>query len=163
MGPTWPQAEGFILGVGAKMFTIAGPVIVYGVSASVVYGLIYWITTLFWNRGCKKLNFYKSASYKKLRIPRKSQGIDPAFVGNYYANFLVLDFFYSPFFVYVLQNLCRHNLLFCKKSTKHTCSAGHRRIRNKRGNVHHGKVIFSKCNQRASDTTRKVIIILSGF
>lgn len=40
-----PQAEGFILGVGAKMFTIAGPVIVYGVSASVVYGLIYWITT----------------------------------------------------------------------------------------------------------------------
>lgn len=37
------QTEGFILGVGAKMFTIAGPVIVYGVSASVVYGLIYWI------------------------------------------------------------------------------------------------------------------------
>ena len=41
------QTEGFILGVGAKMFTIAGPVIVYGVSASVVYGVIYWITTLF--------------------------------------------------------------------------------------------------------------------
>ena len=41
------QTEGFILGVGAKMFTIAGPVIVYGVSASVVYGLIYWIITLF--------------------------------------------------------------------------------------------------------------------
>ena len=41
------KAEGFILGVGAKMFQIAGPVIVYGVSASVVYGLIYWITTLF--------------------------------------------------------------------------------------------------------------------
>ncbi len=41
------KAEGFILGVGAKMFIIAGPVIVYGVSASVVYGLIYWITTLF--------------------------------------------------------------------------------------------------------------------
>lgn len=40
------KTEGFILGVGAKMFTIAGPVIVYGVSASVVYGLIYWITTL---------------------------------------------------------------------------------------------------------------------
>ena len=37
------KTEGFILGVGAKMFTIAGPVIVYGVSASVVYGLIYWI------------------------------------------------------------------------------------------------------------------------
>ena len=41
------KTEGFILGVGAKMFTIAGPVIVYGVSASVVYGLIYWIPTLF--------------------------------------------------------------------------------------------------------------------
>jgi len=41
------KTEGFILGVGAKMFTIAGPVIVYGVSASVVYGLIYWITTLY--------------------------------------------------------------------------------------------------------------------
>ena len=41
------KTEGLILGVGAKMFTIAGPVIVYGVSASVVYGIIYWITTLF--------------------------------------------------------------------------------------------------------------------
>ena len=39
--------EGFILGVGAKMFTIAGPVIVYGTVASVIYGVIYWITTLF--------------------------------------------------------------------------------------------------------------------
>ena len=41
------KTEGFILGVGAKMFTIAGPVIVYGVSASVVYGLLYWVTTFF--------------------------------------------------------------------------------------------------------------------
>ena len=41
------KTEGFILGVGAKIFQIAGPVIVYGVSASVIYGLIYWITTLF--------------------------------------------------------------------------------------------------------------------
>jgi stage V sporulation protein AC len=41
------KTEGFILGVGAKMFTIAGPVILYGISAGVVYGLIYWITTLF--------------------------------------------------------------------------------------------------------------------
>lgn len=40
------KTEGFVLGVGAKMFTIAGPVIVYGVSASVVYGLIYWIWTM---------------------------------------------------------------------------------------------------------------------
>ena len=41
------KSEGYILGVGAKMFSIAGPVIVYGVVANVVYGLIYWITTLF--------------------------------------------------------------------------------------------------------------------
>ena len=41
------KTEGFVLGVGAKIFTIAGPVILYGVSASVVYGVIYWITTLF--------------------------------------------------------------------------------------------------------------------
>ncbi len=41
------KPEGFILGVGAKMFTIAGPVIVYGTVTSVVYGFIYWITTLF--------------------------------------------------------------------------------------------------------------------
>ena len=47
MGPNWTHAEGMILGTAAKMFTIAEPVIVYGVSASVVYGLIYWITTLF--------------------------------------------------------------------------------------------------------------------
>ena len=40
------KTEGFVLGVGAKMFTIAGPVIVYGVSASVVYGLIYWLFSL---------------------------------------------------------------------------------------------------------------------
>ena len=41
------KTEGFILGVGANMFKIAGPVIVYGTVASVVYGIIYWITTLF--------------------------------------------------------------------------------------------------------------------
>ena len=39
--------EGFVLGVGAKMFTIAGPVIVYGTLASVVYGVIYWAITFF--------------------------------------------------------------------------------------------------------------------
>ena len=37
------KTEGMILGTAAKMFTIAGPVIVYGVSASVVYGVIYWV------------------------------------------------------------------------------------------------------------------------
>ena len=41
------KTEGFVLGVGAKMFTIAGPVIVYGLAAGTAYGLIYWITTLF--------------------------------------------------------------------------------------------------------------------
>ena len=46
MGPKLTQAEGFVLGVAAKMFTIAGPVLVYGTAASVVYGLIYWIWTI---------------------------------------------------------------------------------------------------------------------
>ena len=41
------QTEGFILGVGAKIFTIAGPVIVYGLAAGVVYGLLYWLIGLF--------------------------------------------------------------------------------------------------------------------
>ncbi len=41
------KTEGFVLGVGAKMFTIAGPVIVYGVSASVIYGFIYWLIQVF--------------------------------------------------------------------------------------------------------------------
>ena len=41
------KTEGFVLGVGAKMFSIAGPVIVYGTVASVIYGVVYWITTLF--------------------------------------------------------------------------------------------------------------------
>ena len=43
MGPKLTQAEGFVLGVGAKIFTIAGPVILYGVLASWVVGLVYWI------------------------------------------------------------------------------------------------------------------------
>lgn len=41
------KSEGFILGVGAKIFTIAGPVILYGISAGVIYGVIYYICTLF--------------------------------------------------------------------------------------------------------------------
>ena len=40
------RSEGLVTGLGAKMFTVAGPVLVYGVSASVVYGLIYWIWTV---------------------------------------------------------------------------------------------------------------------
>ena len=41
------KTEGFVTGTAAKMFIIAGPVIVYGISASVVYGFLYWLTTLF--------------------------------------------------------------------------------------------------------------------
>ena len=41
------KTEGLVLGLSANMFKIAGPVIVDGTVASVVYGIIYWITTLF--------------------------------------------------------------------------------------------------------------------
>lgn len=41
------RGEGFILGVGAKIFIVAGPVILYGITAGAVYGVIYWFTTLF--------------------------------------------------------------------------------------------------------------------
>ena len=41
------KSEGFVLGLGAKMFVIAGPVIVYGISASIIYGIIYYIITVF--------------------------------------------------------------------------------------------------------------------
>ncbi len=37
------KAEGYVLGMGAKMFTVAGPVIVFGTVASFLYGLIYWL------------------------------------------------------------------------------------------------------------------------
>ncbi len=37
------RSEGYVLGVGAKIFTIAGPVILYGCTASVAYGLLYCI------------------------------------------------------------------------------------------------------------------------
>lgn len=37
------QAEGLILGLGAKLFSIAGPVIVYGAAASFVYGILYYL------------------------------------------------------------------------------------------------------------------------
>ena len=41
------RAEGYILGVGAKIFTVAGPVLLYGTVAGTIYGLIYWICSLF--------------------------------------------------------------------------------------------------------------------
>lgn len=41
------KTEGFITGLAVKMFTIAGPVLVYGTSASVIYGLIFWLVRQF--------------------------------------------------------------------------------------------------------------------
>ena len=41
------RAEGFVLGVGAKIFTVAGPVLLYGTAAGTLYGFIYWICLLF--------------------------------------------------------------------------------------------------------------------
>ncbi len=47
MCPILTQAEGFVLGTAAKMFTIAGPVLVYGITASILYGLILNLIKLF--------------------------------------------------------------------------------------------------------------------
>ena len=41
------KKEGFIFGVAAKMFTIAGPVLVYGIGTSVIIGIVYYVITLF--------------------------------------------------------------------------------------------------------------------
>lgn len=37
------KSEGYVMGVGAKMFTVAGPVLVYGISASILVGLVYML------------------------------------------------------------------------------------------------------------------------
>ena len=37
------KSEGYVLGVGAKIFTVAGPVILFGICAGVIYGLIYFL------------------------------------------------------------------------------------------------------------------------
>ena len=37
------KSEGYVMGVGAKMFTVAGPVLVYGISSSIIVGIIYFI------------------------------------------------------------------------------------------------------------------------
>lgn len=39
--------EGYVIGIGGKMFVIAGPVLVYGTAASVIYGLILWFFKLY--------------------------------------------------------------------------------------------------------------------
>jgi len=41
------KKEGFVFGVAAKMFTIAGPVLVYGIGTSVIIGIIYYVISLF--------------------------------------------------------------------------------------------------------------------
>ena len=41
------KSEGLILGLGAKIFTVAGPVLLYGTLSGAIYGLIYWIVMLF--------------------------------------------------------------------------------------------------------------------
>ena len=41
------RSEGFVLGIGAKIFTVAGPVLLYGTAAGTLYGIIYWISMLF--------------------------------------------------------------------------------------------------------------------
>ena len=40
------RSEGFVLGIGVKIFTVAGPVLLYGTLSGVVYGIIYYISTL---------------------------------------------------------------------------------------------------------------------
>lgn len=40
------RSEGMILGVGAKIFTVAGPVLLYGTVAGAVWGVIYWLITI---------------------------------------------------------------------------------------------------------------------
>lgn len=41
------KSEGFVVGVGAKIFTVAGPVILFGILSGTVYGVIYFVYTLF--------------------------------------------------------------------------------------------------------------------
>lgn len=41
------KTEGYILGLGANMFKVAGPVLVYGITSSVIVGFIYWLIKLF--------------------------------------------------------------------------------------------------------------------
>ena len=43
------KSEGYILGVGAKIFTIAGPVILYGILSGIAYGLIYYFVGVIQN------------------------------------------------------------------------------------------------------------------
>lgn len=41
------KKEGFVFGVGGKMFTVAGPVLVYGIGSSIILGIVYYVVMLF--------------------------------------------------------------------------------------------------------------------
>ena len=41
------KREGLVMGVGAELFSYAGPVLVYGITSSIICGIIYWIISLF--------------------------------------------------------------------------------------------------------------------
>ena len=42
------RSEGFILGVGSKIYPVAGPVILYGITSGAIYGVIYFIIKVVW-------------------------------------------------------------------------------------------------------------------
>ena len=41
------KSEGYILGVGSKIYTVAGPVILFGITSGVIYGVIYYFYLMF--------------------------------------------------------------------------------------------------------------------
>lgn len=43
------KSEGLVLGVGAKIFSVAGPVLLYGTLAGCLYGVVYWVVTMVQN------------------------------------------------------------------------------------------------------------------
>ena len=51
------KKEGQVFGIGAKIFTIAGPVILYGIFTSWILGLIYWISLFFISLNCARIAF----------------------------------------------------------------------------------------------------------
>ena len=40
------KSEGFVLGIGAKIFTVAGPVLLYGILSGAIYGVIYYVISI---------------------------------------------------------------------------------------------------------------------
>ena len=46
------KKEGQVFGIGCKIFTIAGPVILYGIVTSWALGVVYWVWTLMWSKKC---------------------------------------------------------------------------------------------------------------